>query len=359
MRPPKKYRAIGLMSGTSLDGLDLACIEFSYHKKWSFRLVAYHTHRYGRDWKSKLENAHTLTAPKLMALHHAYGAFLGKTCKSFMQRKGTKKIDLIASHGHTVFHQPKSGFTFQLGDGNSIHAVTSIPVVCDFRSLDVALGGQGAPLVPQGDRLLFSNYDACLNLGGIANISMETGKGKRKAFDICFCNMALNFLMGEAGESHDRNGDTARKGSVNNALLKAFVAAHHSIRKKRLSIGRELFERELQPLLMNKAVTLPDRLRTACEMIAIEITAALPSSKNKINLLATGGGALNLFLVDLLKSKLQGKAAVIIPPREIIEFKEALIFGFLGVLRLRQEINVLSSVTRASTDSCSGVLIGI
>lgn len=345
------------MSGTSLDGLDLAYVEFSLGLKWSFELKSFQTVRYSQQLKHVLGGAHKLTATELMKLHTSYGNFIGKVCLRFIKAKGITKVNAIASHGHTIFHQPESGFTFQVGDGNAIHAITTLPVVFDFRSLDVTLGGQGAPLVPQGDRLLFPAYDACLNLGGIANVSMEV-RGRRKAFDICFCNMALNFLMSEVGESHDKNGRTASNGSLDKTLLDAIQHAHRASRKGRLSIGRELFEKELQPLLSDRRISLPDRLRTVCEMIAIAVVDSLPRSGKPMKLLATGGGALNLFLIDLIRTKLRGKGEIVVPAKEIIEFKEALIFAFLGVLRLRDEINVLRSVTRASRDSCSGVLIG-
>ena len=238
-----------------------------------------------------------------------------------------------------------------------MHASIGLPVAFDFRSLDVALGGQGAPLVPIGDKFLFSDYDICLNLGGIANLSMEWN-GKRTAFDICFCNMVLNYLSSKAGRDFDKNGTMASKGAINQPLLNSFEKIYLTNRKKNPSLGREGFEKEFQVLLDNESIPLADRLRTACESIASEIVKSIPVSTKEAKLLATGGGALNSFLIDLITSKLSSKTKVIMPSETIIHFKEALVFAFLGVLRLRGKMNVLQSVTGASHDSCSGVLIG-
>ena len=346
------------MSGTSLDGLDLALIEFSFNVKWNFRLLQAVTIPYPVEWKKKLSHAHLLTGSMLMALHVAYGRYLGIACNTFRRNNRLSGIDFVASHGHTIFHQPENGFTFQLGDGNTVHAETGLPVVFDFRSLDVALGGQGAPLVPIGDKQLFSAYDVCLNLGGIANLSMEV-KGERKAFDICFCNMALNFLMSSFGKPFDENGRMAAKGSVDMKMLKAISARYESIRAKRPSIGREFFEQQLVPIFSKAKLNPVDSLRTICESITREISSAIPISKKKSRMLLTGGGALNSFLVNLLKDKVRSKVEVVIPSNEIIEFKEAILFGFLGVLRVRNEINTLRSVTKAQKDSCGGTVVGM
>jgi anhydro-N-acetylmuramic acid kinase len=351
-----KYRILGLMSGTSLDGLDLAFVEFSFSQRWKFKLLASQTIGYDKRWKKTLAEAHNLSSVGLLSLHAEYGHYIGKQCLRFIRKNRIRNIDAISSHGHTIFHQPEKGFTFQLGDGQAIHSTTNIPVIYDFRSLDVMLGGEGAPLVPIGDRLLFSSYDACLNLGGIANISMEVD-GKRRAFDLCYCNMALNHLMKEAGSPFDRNGKVASTGIVHHELLKNILDAYSSIRKKRRSLGREFFEIAIQPLLDNQHIPLASRLRTVCESVAVEVRDGLPP-KGDLKLLATGGGSLNKFLLQKLHDKLGSRVEVVLPDKEIINFKEALIFAFLGVLRLRQEVNVLSSVTRASRDSCSGAYIG-
>lgn len=357
MQATKKYRMLGLMSGTSLDGLDLACVEFQSGRRWSFRVLEAQTLAYNNKWSQKLAHAHELSGEALLKLHGAFGRFLGEACSHFIRDNRIKQLDGIASHGHTIFHQPGKGFTFQLGDGSAIHAETGLPVVSDFRSLDIQLGGEGAPLVPAGDRLLFASADICLNLGGIANLSMEV-KGKRLAFDICFCNMALNYLARKAGKSHDQNGRIASEGGVVAELLEQLSEAYSAVRKKRKSLGREFFETSIQPLLDQPKISLPDRMRTVCESVAEEIELALPPRSRNLQMLTTGGGAWNRYLMKVLRSRASGRVSVVLPSPEIIDFKEAIIFAFLGLLRIRNEMNVLSSVTRARRDSCSGSLIG-
>jgi anhydro-N-acetylmuramic acid kinase len=353
-----KYKVIGIMSGTSLDGVDFAYCKFALKKKhWQFSISSAQTFSYPKEWKSKLSKAHLLSGEELMKLHAGYGRYLGQLCNQFLKQKKIKEIDLVASHGHTIFHQPKNKFTFQLGDGNAMYAKIGLPIAFDFRSLDVALGGEGAPLVPIGDKHLFSDFDICLNLGGVANLSMDV-TGKRSAFDICFCNMILNYLSAKAGKDFDKNGMLASKGAINQKLLTSFEKIYHVNRNKKPSLGREGFEKEFQSLLDNKSIPLNDRLRTACESIALEILKSIPTSNKKMKLLVTGGGALNAFLIDLIESKLPSKTKVVIPSNTVINFKEALVFAFLGVLRLRNENNVLKSVTGASHNSCSGILIG-
>jgi anhydro-N-acetylmuramic acid kinase len=359
MKKKHKYRVIGLMSGTSMDGLDIAYCKLTYKKeKWAFEINKAITLNYSSPWKKKLSSAHLLGAEDLQALHTEYGNHLGQCTLDFITKNKIKKIDFISSHGHTIFHQPKRSFTFQLGDGNAIYATTKLPVIFDFRSLDVILGGQGAPLVPIGDRNLFPDFDVCLNLGGISNLSVEM-KNKRRAFDVCFVNMGLNYLANEAGKEFDKDGMLASKGKVNSSLLQRLNKAYPLIRKTWPSLGREGFEQSVQPLLNDRKISLADRLRTLTESITIEIAKALPPSKEKLKLLATGGGALNPFLIQLLREKLKEKADVIVPEKEIIEFKEALVFSLLGVLRVRNEVNVLKSVTAAKRDSSSGVIVGL
>ena len=293
----------------------------------------------------------------LLTLDAEYGKFIGTCCSDFIRKNKIRNIDLIASHGHTIFHQPQLGFTFQLGNGAAIHSVTGLPVVSDFRSVDVCLEGQGAPLVPIGDRHLFSEYDVCLNLGGIANLSMERNR-QRVAFDVCFANMGLNYLARKNEEEFDRDGKIASRGTINKDLLAKLSMVYAEIRKKRPSLGREGFELNILPLLISDSIPLEDRMVTFCQSIVDEVYGSIAQQRNKLRLLVTGGGALNPVLMRLLNQRLGGIAKVIIPSRQIIEFKEALVFAFLGVLRVRGEVNVLRSVTRATRDSCSGSVVG-
>jgi len=353
-----RFNVIGLMSGTSLDGLDLAYCEYRLHgRNWIFSIKNAETIRYPAKWREKLGNAHLIDAAGIVALHHAYGKYLGETVNDFVSRHQLPKPNFVASHGHTIFHQPGRGFTFQLGDPNAIHAASGLPVIADFRALDVALGGEGAPLVPIGDHLLFSDYDVCLNLGGIANLSRISGR-KREAFDICFCNMSLNYLMAMKGKAYDNRGETASKGEVNVQMLDVLRRVYKPLRKKRPSLGREIFEQSIKPLLDDVSISVEDKLATCVESTAEEIVAAV--SENKANLLlCTGGGAFNAFLLARMLDKIGDRTAIVVPDEEIVKFKEALVFGFLGVLRFLGKNNCLSSVTGASRDSSGGVIVGL
>jgi len=345
------------MSGTSLDGLDIAyCVFKKDNDGWRFSVEKAITTKYPSSWLQKLSNAHLLPAVELAALDVEYGKLLGDLCLRFI-RKHKITADFIASHGHTVFHRPKRRFTYQLGNGNALHASAGLPVIYDFRSLDVARGGEGAPLVPAGDEILFSDYDVCLNLGGIANLSRNE-KGKRIAFDICFANMGLNYLAGQLNKPYDHNGDAASAGEINPAMLRDLRNAYKRFKFKRPSLGRELFEQTFKPILDTKKITIYDKLRTLTESTAEEIVEAFQLTKKPVNVLCTGGGAFNSFLISTILDKSEDKAALVLPDDEIIKFKEAIVFAFLGVLRKRNEVNCLKNVTGASSDSSAGLIIG-
>ncbi len=266
-----------------------------------------------------------------------------------------KGVQYVASHGHTVFHQPENGFTFQLGDGNAIHAASGIPVIYDFRSLDIKLGGQGAPLVPIGDKLLFGEYDACLNLGGIANLSWDSNR-QRKAFDMCFVNMGLNYLAGKKNMAFDKNGKLASDGTINPTMLGALSKAYENIGKNNPSLSREIFEKNFLKIL-DQNISIEDKLCTFTESVAEEIAKRFPTDK-KLSVLCTGGGSFNSYLMYRLIERCGENVVLILPDPETVNFKEALIFAFLGVLRARNENNCLKSVTGARKDNCGGVLVG-
>ena len=346
------------MSGTSLDGLDIAYCRFVKNKTgWTYSIDEAATIKYPSSLKKKLSTAHLLPGVELIALDTEYGRFLGVTCKSFVD-KYKLKVDFIASHGHTIFHQPSKGFTYQLGNGNALHAVSELPVIFDFRSLDVQRGGEGAPLVPVGDKLLFSEYDVCLNLGGIANVSMDI-KNSRKAYDVCFMNIGLNFLSASLGKSYDRGGAIAAKGSVNPGMLTKLDKVYERLRSKRPSLGREIFEAQILPILNTKSVSTEDKMRTLVESAAREIAGAVVSRTEVAKVLCTGGGTFNAFFVSCLLDHCSDRAALIIPEESVVKFKEALVFAFLGVLRVMQQPNCLKSVTGARSDSSGGVLVGL
>lgn len=348
------YKVVGLMSGTSLDGVDLAFCEFNFNEHWHFKISCAETIEYPSEWTRRLPDLMKSDAETLIRTDREYGKYLGKITKNFIEKNGIQP-DFIASHGHTIYHQPQHGFTLQVGDGNSISAVSGLPVVYDFRSGDVALGGQGAPLVPIGDRLLFPEFDLCLNLGGIANISFENDKN-RIAFDICPANIPLNYLASFAGKPFDKDGLIARQGKINSLLLNDLnrLGFYKILPPK--SLGREWIDREFILLLTRFADTIENKARTVCEHIADQI-AAIVNPLKKEKMLITGGGAKNSFLTELISSKVNTQ--VIIPEEKIIDFKESLIFAFLGVLRWQGEINILSSVTGAKRDSCGGTIVRV
>jgi anhydro-N-acetylmuramic acid kinase len=345
------YEIIGLMSGTSLDGLDVAFCAFDYsNNKWSFQILKAVTFSYTPQWQHKLSEAMNLSADQLASLHMEYGEFIGKQVNQFINDIKLKP-DFIASHGHTVFHRPDLGYTFQLGSGAAIAAITGIETICDFRSQDVAFKGQGAPLVPVGDKLLFSEYDICLNLGGFANVSHEIN-GRRIAYDICPTNLALNFLAGKTGLDYDNNGQLASSGNIIPGLLNNLNSIGYYQLKPPKSLGKEWFDAKFIPVLNDySSCSVNDLLCTVSEHIADRIAIAVKGIPQE-KMLVTGGGAYNRFLIDRIKS--HPSINLVIPDDTTLQFKEAMIFAFLGVLRLKGETNCLSSVTGASRDHCSG-----
>lgn len=345
------------MSGTSLDGLDIAYCHFTNQKiRWKYSIKTATTIKYSKTWIKKLASAHKLLGEELLTLDMEYGAFLGEACKQFIEQHNIK-VDFIASHGHTIFHQPAKRITYQIGNGNAIHATCGIPVIYDFRNLDVQLGGEGAPLVPVGDKLLFSEYDVCLNLGGIANLSMENAG--RVAYDVCFMNMGLNYLAEKVGKPFDEGGRLASRGTVNNRMAAKLNKVYSAMRMKRPSLSREIFEKQIKPILESIEISIEDKLCTFTESSAREIAHAIVSGKKNVKVLCTGGGTFNAFFVSCLLEHCGDSAGLIIPEEEVVKYKEALVFSFLGVLRLQRQVNCLRSVTGASHDSCSGVIIGM
>lgn len=340
------------MSGTSLDGLDICFAQFwKENSQWKFKIIHAETVSYSKTLEDQLRNSIHLSSQDLLALNSEYGFYLGQITQNFIQKKQLSEIDLIASHGHTVFHQPQRKFTLQIGDGRAIKAETQIPVVYDFRSQDVLLGGNGAPLVPIGDELLFSDYDACLNLGGFSNISFKINQ-QRIAFDIAPVNIILNKLALNFNQNYDENGDLARKGKINQGLLKKLNSLQFYSQSHPKSLGIEWCNENILPLFLN--IEDSDILATFTEHVAEQISKVF-NDNNLKKILFTGGGTYNQFLIEKIKSKTQSE--IIIPKKEIIDFKEALIFAFMGVLRWNNEINVLSSATGSSNNHSSGIII--
>jgi len=339
-----KYTVLGVMSGTSLDGIDLAICTFTKNQEWEYKIEKSNTLKYPIYWKSKLATLHTQNKAIVEQTDIQLGKYIGQTINTFLNGE---KIDLIASHGHTIFHQPENNYTLQIGCGKTISQVTKITTINDFRNLDVSLNGQGAPLVPIGDLLLFPEYKCCINLGGFANISIKKNS-EIIAFDICPANIVLNDICKELEIEYDSNGNISREGKIIPTLLQQLNQLDFYIKNSPKSLGREWVEENVFPILKNN--NSKDLLCTFCEHIAIQIGKFLADE----SALFTGGGVFNSYLMERIR--FHSKSEILVPNKELIEFKESLIFAFLGVLRLRNEVNCLQSATGADRDNCGGLI---
>ena len=347
------FYVIGLMSGTSLDGLDIVYVKFQKSDSANFEILLAETISYSDIWKERLQSAINLDKNGTSVLHNEYGVFLGIKTKEFISKNNIQKLDFIASHGHTVFHQPEKGITLQVGDGEEILKATNSTVVADFRIQDVQLGGQGAPLVPIGDRLLFSGYQACVNLGGFANISYERND-LRIAFDICPVNIVMNYYSNKMGLEYDDKGALASKGTIHQGLLKELNSLTFYSKKPPKSLGLEWVQQYVFPLVDSYKLDSHNILRTFLEHVAQQISQIIQPFDT---ILFTGGGVYNDFLIKRIEDI--GKNNIIIPADHIINYKEALIFALLGLLKLQGQVNCLSSVTGAQKNHSSGKIFTI
>ncbi|ERM84031.1 hypothetical protein P872_00555 [Rhodonellum psychrophilum GCM71 = DSM 17998] len=358
MMTKNQYQTIGLMSGTSGDGLDIAYCEFEKTESWQYKILRSETVPFPKKMGKELQNSHKLKGLKLSHLDVAFGKWMGEMVREFCG-KNHLQPEFVSSHGHTVFHQPAKGLSLQIGNGWALHQASGLPVINDFRMLDVQLGGQGAPLVPIGDQLLFSKYDYCLNLGGIANISMEKG-GLRTAFDICPFNLLLNHFAGELGSPFDKDGAFARSGKLLPKLMETLndIPFYRKIEAK--SLGREDIAHDFMKILTAKSHQPENILHTLALHFTQQIIRTLWREPGKQqSLLVTGGGAFNTFFMEKLQEELGNEILIEKADPQIIGFKEALIFAFLGVLKVRGENNCLASVTGASRDNSGGSVFGM
>lgn len=345
------------MSGSSLDGLDIAFVEFLENAgKWSYEILAAYCYEYPEEWVKKLKNATELSARDYMLLHTAYGHYLGEEVNRFIAVNNLQyKVGLVASHGHTTFHEPANKMTGQIGDGAAIAATTQLPVVSDLRAIDVAFGGQGAPIVPIGEKLLLGDYDYFLNIGGIANISVNAEN--YIAYDICAANRVLNMLAQEADKEYDAGGKMARSGNVIDDLLTELSGLEYYQQPYPKSLANSFGIDVVYPIVKKYKASINDLLRTYTEHVAQQISGAIEKSDVEKKLLATGGGALNTFLIERLQYFLQEKNVIVVVPDEnLVNYKEALIMALIGVLRWREEYNVINSVTGATRASIGGAL---
>lgn len=342
-------KVVGIMSGTSLDGLDLAYCEFDAMTPEKFKIIAAETTSYPEEWQQILRDCETCSGANLAEFNIGYSSYVAQRVLMFLSENSLPQPDLLAFHGHTIFHQPNFGFTFQLGSGAALAVKTGIKTVSDFRTANVVLGGQGAPLVPIGDLHLFAKHQACLNLGGFANISLKIQNGGLSAFDICPANMALNELTKERNLAYDAGGNLASQGNVNNELLKQLNQLDFYQKAPPKSLGREWYLQFVFPLLSKMNISTEDKLTTFCEHIAIQVAA---SAKGSEDLFITGGGAKNHFLIDRISHHFEG--IITIPDETVIDFKEALIFAYLGLLRVHEKPNCLAAYTGSSRNHCAG-----
>jgi len=359
------YRAIGIMSGSSLDGLDICFTEFDeIGGKWNYEIKASACMPFSDEWVEKLQSAIHLDARSYMRLHTAFGQYIGQQVNTFIETNSLQhRVQLIASHGHTTFHEPQYKMTGQIGDGAAIAAMTGINVVSDLRAMDVALGGQGAPIVPIGERLLLGGHKYFLNLGGIANISANL-PDSYVAFDVCPANRVLNMLVKEMGHDYDDEGAIAESGSVNEVLLNELNALDFYQAAYPKSLANDFGTDTVYPMIAKAGLSIPDALRTqVAHMVAqiknavLQIDQQFPSNGAPATMLVCGGGALNTFVINQLSAALEPLAiTVVVPDKTLIEFKEALIMSLIGVLRWREENNVLHSVTGASRSSIGGAV---
>jgi len=348
------YNVIGVMSGTSLDGVDICFCNFSFENdEWKFLIHNTETVSYEKNWISRLSNAHSIAQSELKKLDIEYTYYLSSIILDFISKNQINNIDFISSHGHTVLHQPDKKITYQIGNRVELNKSTNIPVVCDFRVQDVRLGGQGAPLVPVGDLLLFKDFSHCLNLGGFSNISIKSNKSII-AYDICPVNIVLNKYSRLNGVDFDLDGKISENGKTNNNLLKSLNQLSYYNSNHPKSLGIEWVKNKIFPLIDTYKLSVEDILRTFVEHIAIQISDNLKGTNLRI--LITGGGVKNKFLMKRIKKLSNHNFETI--SENITDYKEALIFGFLGVLKIRNEKNCLKSVTGANVDHSSGVIFG-
>lgn len=356
----RTYKVIGVMSGTSMDGIDLACCELTEKEngRWDYSIVATDTIAYNEIWRLRLSKLRNQNALIFHKTDRYFGEYIGQLINQFIAGNNLS-VDLVASHGHTIFHQPEYNLTTQIGSGHAISAVTGLPCVTDFRAIDVVLGGQGAPLVPIGDKLLFGEFDMCLNLGGFANISAMVDN-KMVAYDICPANIILNRIAREFDQEFDTDGAIAERGNIDYDLLSALNGIEYYEQAYPKSLGREWINQHFWFMVRESRISKEDKMKTLVDHIASQIGKNIEmlagGNTELTRVFTTGGGAFNKVLLDHLRSHTD--AEIIVPEEIVVNYKEALVFALMGVLRVQNKPNVLASVTGAAADSVSGALHG-
>lgn len=362
------YHILGLMSGSSLDGLDLAyCrLEWKDNAITAWEILQAETLPFSELWQRRLANLPQQDALIFAKTHTYFGHYTAELVQKFLDKHNVQQLDAIASHGHTVFHDPSRHLTAQIGDGAALAAKTGYTAICDFRTQDVALNGEGAPLAPLVEQHLLGGYDFYLNLGGIANVSAPVTDERWVAFDCCPANQVLNSLAQELGAPYDDAGAWAREGQVLPDLLTQVAQFEFYHQPYPKSLGNGWIQQEVLPLYKTATGSWQDKLATACEHTAINIATALqqiieqeqllPTSTFRV--LTTGGGALNDYLMECIQAYCERSYTIEIhrPCEELIIYKEALLMALLGVLRLEGQPNSLTSVTGAQRNTVNGAI---
>ena len=352
----KTFHAIGLMSGSSLDGLDICYVRFQNDVlTFNYEILQAECIEYTNEFRERLRNASSCSAFEFAKLHTELGEYFGVLTNDFIQKNKIENLDFICSHGQTIFHQPNSGFTTQIGCGAQIAAQTHSKVVCDLRSSDVAHSGQGAPIVPIAEQHLFPEYKVFLNIGGIANIAFHKEE-KIIAYDVCAANTLLNYFAKQKGLDYDKDGHLARNGEISQELLSDLNEIKFCKQPFPKSLGTEHITNEWIPLFDKYENGIEDKIATAVEHIAMQVGEAIKSQFSilKSEILITGGGALNTFLTDRIQH--HSNLKVVVPDILTVQYKEALAMAFIGLLRIMETPNCLASVTGAKKDVTGGAV---
>jgi len=364
----KIYHGLGVMSGSSLDGIDFAlcrfaCTDEKHHPVSQWEIIEAETFELSVFWEERLKKAYLASAKELWLAHVTFGKYIGDLANTFLKRTSIEP-DFISSHGHTVFHEPQNHMTLQIGHGAAIAGTTGYPTICDFRSTDVALNGQGAPMIPIAESLLFSEYPLCLNIGGIVNVSARVDH-HYIAFDVSPANQVLNKLASMSGQAYDQDGLTARKGVLQPELITALNRLEYFNSPYPKSLDNNWIMKELWPIIKSFDYSPEDKLNTFCNFIAERISQELKLVCQRENtdfhgkkMLVTGGGAYNQYLMECIAEICRNENGILvtIPSKQIIEFKEALLLALAGLLRVRNIPNMMKTVTGASVDNIGGCI---
>jgi anhydro-N-acetylmuramic acid kinase len=364
------YKVLGLMSGSSLDGLDIAycSIDWQNNQVKDWQLLAGETLEFSDMWKSRLSNLPSQSGLIFAKTHTYFGHYMADLVQTFLKKNAIQEVDFIASHGHTIFHNPDQRISIQIGDGAALAAKTGITTICNFRTQDVALDGEGAPLAPLADQYLFEGYDFYLNLGGIANLSANINN-RWVAMDCCPANQVLNTLAQELGAEYDNKGAWANQGTVDQTLLGQAANFDFYTESYPKSLGNEWIRQHILPLYLAAPSSWEDKLATACEHIAIEISTSIQQilqkeafQKENYKVLVTGGGAFNDYLMESINAYCNQNHSIelFLPDPSIINFKEAILMALLGVMRMEKTPNSLKTITGAQRDTVNGaVYLGV